>query len=106
MGTTTDIRELRKKAKDLVMIAGYKDTVVWFWRNASPSNEMVGIINRVEDLFGKIQSSKLPQDSVEIIRVGQQIHDFAKKGVEITKDGTPLNIMIREFIDVLGEENV
>jgi hypothetical protein len=106
MGSTTDIRELRSKAKDLSMIASYKESVIWFWRRAETSNEMMEIINRVELLLDKIQSSRVPNDSVEIVRAGQQIQACAKKAIKITEDGTPMNRMMKQFVEVLGYEDV
>jgi hypothetical protein len=106
MGTTTNIRELRERAKDLVIIADYKDRFIFFWKNTDASEETIEVINHIENLFEKIQSANLPQDIVEIVKIGHQIHDFAEKVVETTKDGTPLNIMIREFISALGDSDV
>lgn len=106
MGKTTDIQELRSRARDLAMIAEHKDRILWFWKQQESSNEMMEIINRVDRLLERIRVSRLPQDSVDVTKAGQQIQSCAQRAVEITKDGTPMNGMMKMFIEALRYDDV
>ena len=96
---TTDINDIRRRAEEYKLIASYGESISWFWEQAGADADT---LQRAKELFEHIQQAQLPKETMDICRAGEEILNHTDKLIQQTEDNQVLNIMMRQFREVMG----